>query len=135
MISGNDNPEKIRLCIDEGASGFLPKSESQETLLPALRLVLAGGIYLPLRAIQTITPAQLPSTASSQQSLLSTRQQEILNLAIKGTPNKVISRTLDIAEGTVKAHLSRIYQLLGVRNRTEAVYITASRQIDAGIKK
>ena len=58
-------------------------------------------------------------------SQLSKRQLEVLIGAIKGKPNKIIARELDIAEGTVKAHLSIAYRVIDVKNRTEAVYMAA----------
>jgi DNA-binding NarL/FixJ family response regulator len=126
VISGDDSPERVRKCIDAGAMGFLPKSEDQARLLPALRLVLSGGIYLPAKAIKQFSSEKVVPTAVNKiQRLLSERQWQILQLAVHGTPNKVIGRQLQIAEGTVKAHLSKIYQTIGVRNRTEAVYMLA----------
>jgi DNA-binding NarL/FixJ family response regulator len=127
VISGDDSPERVRRCIDAGAMGFLPKSEDQSRLLPALRLVLSGGIYLPANAIKVFSShADSGPPQGRIQQLLSARQWEILTHALNGTPNKIISRDLNIAEGTVKAHLSKIYQLIGVRNRTEAVYMMAN---------
>jgi DNA-binding NarL/FixJ family response regulator len=126
VISGDDSPERVRKCIDAGAMGFLPKSEDQARLLPALRLVLSGGIYLPAKAIKQFSSEKVAPTAVNRiQRLLSERQWQILQLAVHGTPNKVIGRQLQIAEGTVKAHLSKIYQTIDVRNRTEAVYMLA----------
>jgi DNA-binding NarL/FixJ family response regulator len=126
VVSGDDRPERVRKCIDAGAMGFLPKSEDQAKLLPALRLVLAGGIYLPARSILEYSLGHAPAPESHRiKKLLSERQWEILQQAIIGTPNKVIAQRLKIAEGTVKAHLSKIYNLIGVKNRTEAVYVFA----------
>jgi DNA-binding NarL/FixJ family response regulator len=127
VVSGDDAPDRVRKCIDFGAMGFLPKSEDQGRLLPALRLVLSGGIYLPAKAIRQFTTIEAiaPIQINRIQQLLSERQWEILQHAIHGTPNKTIGRQLHIAEGTVKAHLSKIYQLIGVKNRTEAVYVMA----------
>jgi two-component system, NarL family, nitrate/nitrite response regulator NarL len=126
VVSGDDRPERVRKCIDAGAMGFLPKSEDQAKLLPALRLVLAGGIYLPARAILEYSLGQAPAPQTHRiKKLLSERQWEILQQAIIGTPNKGIARRLEIAEGTVKAHLSKIYHVIGVKNRTEAVYVFA----------
>ena len=54
-------------------------------------------------------------------SELSPRQRQVLSLAIQGLPNKSIARRLQIAEGTVKVHLSMVYRALGVRNRVGAL--------------
>ena len=57
--------------------------------------------------------------------MLSSRQTAVLLKAIEGKPNKVVARELNIAEGTVKAHLAIAYRALGVHNRTEAVFAAA----------
>ena len=63
--------------------------------------------------------------AASVRAMFSDRQYDVLMLAIQGKPNKVIARELDIAEGTVKTHLSAAFRVLGVHNRTEAVFAAA----------
>ena len=66
------------------------------------------------------------STANDKQlDLLSARQTDVLLRAIKGQPNKVIAIDMGIAEGTVKTHLSAAFKILGVHNRTEAVFAAA----------
>ena len=62
---------------------------------------------------------------ASPAGLLSERQTDVLLKAIQGKPNKVIAREMDIAEGTVKTHLSAAFRALGVHNRTEAVFAAA----------
>ena len=64
---------------------------------------------------------------------LSARQTAVLMKAIQGKPNKIIARELDIAEGTVKAHLSMAYRTLGVKNRTEAVFASAKLGLTPGL--
>ena len=133
VVSGEDDPAVVRAAIECGAMGFIPKSSTPEVMIQALKLVLAHGIYLPprvLAASQLPDPAPVPSasaSASSDAGLtgLSVRQMDVLRCVIQGKPNKVIARELDVAEGTVKAHLSSVLRALGARNRTEAVYAAA----------
>ena len=132
VLSGIDDPDLIRGAIDAGASGFVCKASSSEVLVAGLRLILAGGTYLPRVALQgapqqaavpaepVAGPAGAPDDRGGGQ--LSGRQADVLFKAIQGKPNKIIARELNIAEGTVKAHLSAAYKSLRVRNRTEAVY-------------
>jgi DNA-binding NarL/FixJ family response regulator len=101
-------------------------------LIQALRLVLAHGVYLPvgvLDAASIAAPAQAEAAAAASpqpaQPGLTPRQIDVLRYVIQGMPNKVIARELDIAEATVKAHLSSVLRAFGVRNRTEAVYAAA----------
>ncbi len=127
VVSGEEDPGMIRRTIDEGAAGFVPKSSSSDVLIAALRLVLAGGVYLPrisLHAMESTQAAESEPTPSPVHKL-SRRQVEVLRLAIQGKSNKSIAREINVAEGTVKAHLSAAYRVIGVTNRTEAVYAAA----------
>jgi DNA-binding NarL/FixJ family response regulator len=131
IVSSEDDPHIIRGAIEGGAAGFIPKSSTQEVLIAALRLVMAGGIYLPSRALHNIgsslssPPAEYEKPARNPIEHLSSRQREVLISAVKGRVNKVIARELDISESTVKAHLSSAFRALGVSNRTEAVFVAA----------
>jgi DNA-binding NarL/FixJ family response regulator len=130
VLSGEDDPQLVRDAIDAGAMGFIPKSSTKEVLIQALRLVLAHGVYLP-PAVLDVRPAGGPRPSGDDSSDaaarlgITPRQMDVLRYVIQGKPNKSIARELDIAEATVKAHLSSVYQALGVRNRTEAVYAAA----------
>ncbi len=129
VLSSEDNPQIIIAAIDGGAAGFIPKSSTPEIMIAALKLVLAGGIYLPPNAPTVFQKSpQLKLTEGSFAELteqLTERQLETLMGAIKGKPNKIIARELNIAEGTVKAHLSVAFRVLDVKNRTEAVFLAA----------
>ena len=130
VLSAEEDPRQVRRAIDSGAAGFIPKSSTPEVLLNALRLILGGGIYLPPMALRGLADAPESSTSShvSHERLveaLSGRQLDVLNKAVLGKPNKVIARELGISEATVKAHLSAAFRVLGVHNRTEAVYTAA----------
>jgi DNA-binding NarL/FixJ family response regulator len=124
VLSGDQESRHIRSAIDRGAMGFVPKSHSSDLMIAALRFVLAGGVYLPPHA----TDAQ-PETAATAFTRLSPRQQQVSQLLLQGCPNKVIARQLGLSEGTVKAHVSSIFQILGARNRVEAVMIAAKSGI------
>ena len=126
VISADESSAVIREAVECGAAGFVPKSAKPAVMLSALRLVLANGIYLPLQVLND-APTTAPVAVQDKASLagLTERQMEVLRLALKGAPNKVIARKLEVAEGTVKAHLSTAYRLLNVHNRTEALYCAA----------
>jgi len=129
VLSGEGDPGLIRDAIDAGASGFVPKSSKSEILVAALKLILAGGVYLPTAALKQASFATDDANATvknnKKANTLSARQTEVLLRAIKGQPNKIIAMDLGIAEGTVKTHLSGAFRTLGVRNRTEAVFAAA----------
>lgn len=128
VLSGEESPQLVRDTIDQGACGFIPKSSTPEVMLLALQLVLAKGIYLPTLVLREgfAGPSGAPVGAPIEPpSGMTERQAQVLRLALKGAPNKVVARELGISEGTVKSHLSTAYRLLNVRNRTEALYSAA----------
>lgn len=130
MLSSEDNPKLIRDSIDSGASGFIPKSSTAEVLVAALKLILAGGIYLPTHALTDVaghSSAGDSDDGSQGASIdgLSDRQLEVLMKVVQGKANKVVAHEMNVSEGTVKAHLSAAFRVLGVRNRTEAVFVAA----------
>ncbi|MBI1423887.1 MAG: response regulator [Gammaproteobacteria bacterium] len=132
LLSSEDNPAIIRGAVEAGAAGFIPKSSTPEILIAALKLVLAGGVYLPPNAYtnhsshtEATQQGESAKLANSAMGQLTERQFEVLMSAVKGKSNKVIARELDISEATVKAHLSVAFKVLDVKNRTEAVFTAA----------
>jgi DNA-binding NarL/FixJ family response regulator len=127
VISASEDPRTVRMLIDLGVAGFIPKSDPSAVILQAVRLVLAGGTYAPLRLLahdavsaHAATAARAPDAIPTVTGLTG-RQQEVLALLARGLPNKLIARELGLSESTVKVHLLAIYRVLSVRNRTEAV--------------
>jgi DNA-binding NarL/FixJ family response regulator len=141
VLSGYEDPAIMRSALECGVLGFIPKAYSPEVMLSAVRLVLAGGVYVPPMMLTALPPgivagvapqaaAEAPArsggsnshqTLEHLRSVLTERQVEVLQLLSQGKPNKLIGRSLGISEGTVKIHLAAIFRALNVRNRTEAV--------------
>jgi DNA-binding NarL/FixJ family response regulator len=119
VVSGEEQPSLIRAAIEKGAVGFLPKTVSPEIMMGALHIVLSGGVYVPEQVVVA------PDAGASVLDRLTERQRSVLRMALKGTPNKMIGRELDLSEGTVKSHLSAAFRTMDVRNRTEALYAVA----------
>lgn len=138
VLSASEAADDVKHALDCGALGYIPKSSTASVMLSAIKLVLAGGVYLPTLLLgHEIYPGEAPAPAPVRtQGIppkatargLTERQMQVLALLTEGKPNKVIARTLDITEGTVKIHLVAIFQALGVKNRTEAVI--AAQEID-----
>ena len=130
IISSKDDPHIIKECIDQGASGFIPKSANPDVLISALRLILSGGIYLPPEAHRESSAPQINADKQSNSAdplhNLTQRQKKALELVCRGLQNKMIAREMEIAENTVKLHLSAAYKALEVKNRTEAMYKISS---------
>jgi DNA-binding NarL/FixJ family response regulator len=135
VISASDRSSDVIQAIDLGAMGFLPKRMSTEALADALRLVMAGGIFVPTMSLgDLIDPEEMPSSVaavSAEQSYqtvpafdqlgITPRQAEVLTLLLQGQPNKDIARRLGLSVETVKDHVQAVLRALGVTSRTQAV--------------
>jgi DNA-binding NarL/FixJ family response regulator len=126
VLSGETGVGLIRGCIEQGAAGFIPKTYSSEMMVAALDRVLDGQIFVPAEALHAAgTNAGGPTASPAGDGRfagLTARQIEVYRAATRGLPNKTIARELGIAESTVKTHLTAVFAVLGVRNRTEAAY-------------
>jgi len=128
VLSALNDRDSVARALELGAAGFIPKSASREVMLSALRLVFSGGLYIPPEILGGREPSAkrgLPAggarPGSPRELGLTDRQVEILALMMQGKSNKAICRALDLAEPTVKNHVTAILKALKVRNRTEAV--------------
>jgi DNA-binding NarL/FixJ family response regulator len=130
MLSAESTPQSVRQIIDAGAAGFIPKSYRIDEMEAALAVVLRHRVYLPAEFVlseevsreRDAVEMSDPELTRFLRSELSPRQRQVLALAMRGVPTKLIARELSIAEGTVKVHLSMVYRVLGARNRTDALY-------------
>lgn len=106
-----------------GARGYLLKDVSLAQLVAAIETVHAGGSLVQPALTTRIQEALIPSANRPEPPMeaLSERELEILRLLSGGYSNKEIARALDLAEGTVKNHVSNVLAKLGVRDRTRAV--------------
>lgn len=145
VVSGDESPSTIQRAIQHGAAGYVPKTTDPSVTIQALRLVLVQGTYLPPEALRQpgagvdappAAPEPAPTSASSPNwpQELSPRQLAVLRCLLQGKPNKVIAREIGIAEGTVKAHLWAVYQLLGVNNRAQAMYRAHELQLFSALR-
>ena len=133
VLSASDQPDTVMRAIDAGAMGFIPKTSSNQLLLNALKQVLSGHVYLPAdvlhrhqgmpeQTLQRAAAAQRSGEALAPRDIgLTARQAQVLAVLVQGPPNEQICRALDLAEGTVKIHVTAILKALNVSNRTQAV--------------
>jgi DNA-binding NarL/FixJ family response regulator len=125
VLSASQDRDSIVKAIDLGALGFIPKSSPRGVMVNALRMVFSGGIYIPPEALVRAEAREAPSVPGGPVSPadlgFTERQMEVLALMMRGKSNKAICRVLDVAEATVKHHVTAILKALKVTNRTEAV--------------
>lgn len=119
ILSASDQRSHMQRALDAGALGFIPKDTTSAIMLTALRLVLSGGIYVPPAMV--FGEEQVGADAQQHPHNFTPRQLEIVTLLMRGYPNKEIARCLNLAEATVKMHVTAIFKSLGVSNRTQAV--------------
>ena len=122
-FSGIEDPVTVKAVLAGGGMGFIPKSSPPPVMINALRLVLAGGRYLPpaLLAEAATTPEVVGDGVTPVALGLTERQQQVLHCLVQGLSNKEICRVLGLAEATVKIHVSAILKALRVTSRTQAV--------------
>jgi DNA-binding NarL/FixJ family response regulator len=128
VLSAVQDRATVMKVLDLGAMGYIPKSARNEVMLSALQLVFAGGIYVPPEILvrehlshTTPMPSGGRTIVSPADLGLTGRQLDVLTLMMQGKNNKSICRMLNLAEPTVKNHVTAILKALKVTNRTEAV--------------
>jgi DNA-binding NarL/FixJ family response regulator len=108
--------------IEAGARAYLLKDAPREDLFKAIRSVYRGeSLIQPVVASKLLDRFSQLSRRTPSVEELSERELEVLCLMAKGAANKEISAELNIAQSTVKTHITNIFQKLGVNDRTEAV--------------
>jgi DNA-binding NarL/FixJ family response regulator len=118
VLTSFSDRRRIVAAIDAGAIGYLLKDAEPDELLRGVRAAARGESPLDPKAARQLVAARREPPGPEEQ--LTEREREILELVAKGQPNKVIALRLQIAEKTVKNHLSHIFQILGVSDRTQA---------------
>lgn len=138
VLSAQHDRASVARALDLGAAGFIPKSAPREVMLGAFNLIFSGGVYIPPEILGRNDPLPMHSATTPAQAVpampampgrralaadlgLTERQMDVLALMMQGKSNKAICRALDLAEPTVKNHVTAVLKALKVSNRTEAV--------------
>lgn len=121
VVSAHDDPETIRRCMEFGASGYVPKSLSVETIRTAVETVLGGGVWTPPDVNLERAADSGTDDVVARLSTLTPQQVRVLMMLGQGLLNKQIAYQLGVSEATIKAHVSAILQKLHVDSRTQAV--------------
>lgn len=117
VLTAFSDRERILDAIDAGAVGYLLKDAEPDELVRGLEAAARGESPLSPKAAQALVAARADRRVDPQ---LTPREDEVLTLLAEGLPNKLIARRLEISEKTVKAHLTSIFQRIGVTDRTQA---------------
>ncbi|KQN71619.1 LuxR family transcriptional regulator [Sphingomonas sp. Leaf67] len=120
IVSGREEPTVIAQARALGAQGFIPKSSSIDQMMDAIRSLLSGKHWVPA-GVEDMPHADPRIDLAERMGTLSIAQLRVLRAIANGHQNKQIAYDLQLAEPTVKSHLSAIFRKLGVTNRTQAV--------------
>lgn len=125
VVSADERHATVDAALRAGVSGFIPKSFSRADMAAAVNAVLDGDIFFPATSDRNTDapPAYDPGMTDMAARIATLTKQErcILEYLIRGKSNKFVAIELDIAESTVKAHVSSILRKLKVHSRTLAV--------------
>ena len=129
-FSGNDSHDLLRL----GAKGLLTYGEAREQLPRALPLVATGGFWVPRSLLSEFVDTIITNSRGRRLKVessaeLSRREQEVLDSLLENLANKEIASRLNIAERTVKFHVSNLLSKFGVRRRADLILLTFQRRM------
>lgn len=141
IVSTEEDKQIVLQAITYGAVGFITKSSPRAQMTDAIEQILNGNVYLPSDIIRS--SKQTPRRASHEESgippellqALTRKQLLVLERMTKGESNKQIAYNLDIAETTVKAHVSAILRKLGVHNRVQAILSAGDIDFSAYLRR
>jgi DNA-binding NarL/FixJ family response regulator len=130
VISGNCDRASILGALEAGANGFIPKTSKPDVMIAALKVVAAGGTYVPPEALED---AAVKGQRRRDGAVdLTDRQTDVLRLILKGYNNERIASELAIAPNTVKQHAHAVFTALGVSSRAEAMIAAARLGLHVG---
>jgi DNA-binding NarL/FixJ family response regulator len=117
VLTSFSDQEQVLDAVDAGAVGYLLKDADPADLVEGVRAAAAGQSPLDPEVARTLLTRR---TTQAPQDQLSDREPEVVGLVADGLANKQIARHLGISERTVKAHLTSVFQRIGVTDRTQA---------------
>ena len=128
ILNDLDEPDEVIGALNGGARGYIPTSVPLQVAIEAMRLVKAGGVFVPASSLVAMRQTK-PANSSEQATKtgpFTARQSAVVDALCRGKANKVIAYELDMRESTVKVHVRNIMKKLKAKNRTEVAFITSN---------
>lgn len=125
IVGDHDDAGHVLRLLNLGARGFIPTSMPLAVAVQAIKLVAAGGCFVPSSSLLSCVSDVAPLAKSPQQSpsnVFTRRQAAVIEALRKGKANKIIAYELNMCESTVKVHVRNIMKKLNAKNRTEVAY-------------
>ncbi len=119
LLCDSEDPGEIVERLNEGARGYIPTNVSLKVAIEAMRLVRAGGVFVPASCLLQRRGGAEEAGAADPRSQFTPRQTAVLEQLQKGKANKIIAFELNMKESTVKVHVRNIMRKVGATNRTE----------------
>ncbi|MCA1940118.1 MAG: response regulator transcription factor [Caenispirillum bisanense] len=131
VLTADENPRIALKALEQGASGFIPKTAPEPVLLAAIRLVLQGGIYIPSMVAEHAAQAESGGGSGNSRSprqTLTARQRDVLALVLEGLSNREIATRFNLSEATVKAHVTAILRAYNVASRAKLIRAASAEE-------
>lgn len=133
VLTSFSDDERLLPAIQAGAAGYLLKDVQPQELARAVRAAHAGEALLDPAVAARVVAAVAQRPGAERDEALTPREREVLELLGRGLSNKRIARELDVAEKTVKTHVSNVLAKLGVTDRTQAALYAARARVEGDV--
>jgi DNA-binding NarL/FixJ family response regulator len=132
VMSDAEDLNSVLDAINRGARGFIPTSLPMEVVIEALRLVRAGGVFVPASSLIPAlrTRDTRTSAGGERNTIFTVRQAAVVDALRRGKANKTIAHELNMRESTVKVHVRNIMKKLSAKNRTEVALMTSRLMLE-----
>ncbi|QEN86962.1 response regulator transcription factor [Labrys sp. KNU-23] len=130
LVSDYEEPTEIVAALERGAKGYIAMSSNLDVAIAAIRLVRAGGTFVPASGLLSSRSQGAQASEESEvggrsrQTVFTQRQLEVIDRLRQGESNKLIAYKLNMGECTVKVHVRNIMRKIKARNRTEIAFLT-----------
>jgi DNA-binding NarL/FixJ family response regulator len=123
ILTAHEDRDHVIPLLEAGATGYLPKTVSLNELLDGIRAASRGESALPPSIASVVVRHLSGDVEKTREAALTAREMEVLCLVAQGLSNYQVARELGLSVRTVEAHLTHIYDKLGVGSRTEAALL------------
>jgi DNA-binding NarL/FixJ family response regulator len=135
IVSAQEDARVIQRAMGHGASGYIPKSTSADSIVAAIRRVLDGDVWLPPHVSGLSARVEsAEAAAAAHVAELTPQQFRVLGMIAEGLLNKQIAYELNVSEATIKAHMTAIMRKLNVSNRTQVALLARRLALDPALE-
>lgn len=126
ILDSYKNPKTLNLCIDGNLDGYVTDFENEYEIKYVLNKIINGNRFYDSNVVEKIIRNK---NINIENSILTEREEEVINEVIKGLTNKDIANMLDITEFTVKKHISNVLNKLNLKNRKDIIVKLSDKKI------